>query len=177
MEAPDFVYKIYPCEPQLLFDILLLISAGTGILQALDNLPKLFGVLIMVSGYSTWQKGAPTHKTGCWALLRCQTPRCKVALCEDSKEPLLLPLINSRKTKAFAASFQQVYYASWAEHQHQSRGKCSAGSASTHAFCYREAWERASSFSEGFCSFVHPFTDPLHCSGHRIGCWSSKQNN
>lgn len=101
MEAPDFVYKIYPCELQLLFDILLLISAGTGILQALGNLPKLFGVLIMASGYSTWQKGAPTHKTGCWALLRCQTPRCKVALCEDSKEPLLLPLINSRENKGF----------------------------------------------------------------------------
>lgn len=64
MEAPGFVHKIHAYKLWLLFDILLLLSTRTEILQALGNLSKLFGVGIKVSVYSTWQKRCPNPQNG-----------------------------------------------------------------------------------------------------------------
>lgn len=171
MEAPDFVPRIHPCELQLLFDILLLISTWTEILQALGNLPKLFRVGIMVSMYSTWQKGAPTHTTGCWALLKCQTPRWRVAICEDLKEPFLLLLINSRENKGFHCLLPTSLLCQLSKKSAPEQRKLPVLVQPQCTPSVMEKQEKgASSFSEGTRFFVHLFTDPLHCSGHSTGC-------
>lgn len=170
-EAPDFVHRIHPCKLQLFFDILLLISTSTEILQALGNLHKLFGVGIMVSVYSTWQKGAPTHKVGCWALPKCQAPRCRVAICEDLKEPFLLPLINYRENKGFHCLLPTslLWQSSKKSAPEQRKLPVLVQPQCTPSVTEKQE-KGASSSSEGTCSFVHLFTDLLHCSGHGTGC-------
>lgn len=115
------------------------------------------------------KKGAPTHKTDCWALRKCQAPRCRVAVCEDLKEPFLLPLINYRENKGFHCLLPTSLLCQLSKNSAPEQRKLPGPVQPQRTPSVAEKQEKgASSFSEG--SFVHLLTDPLHCSGHGTGC-------
>lgn len=161
--------KVYPCELQLFFYILLLLSTGTEILQALGNLPELSRVGIMVP--VVLAKRCPDPQNG--LLGSTETSDTKMQGCEDLKEPFLLPLINSRENKGFCCLLPKSVLCQLSKKAAPEQGKLpGCFSLSAHLLLQRSRRKGQVPSLKApaplFTSLLTPCSG--HCSGHSTGC-------
>lgn len=99
---------------------------------------------------------------GCWALPKCQTPRCRVVICENVKELLLLLLTNYRANKSSQRLLPTSLPSQLSKNSAPEQRKLPVlvQPQRTPSVTGKQE-EGASSSSEGTCSFVHLSADPL----------------